>query len=135
MHPPPGWLGPVTEWACMWYLTQHGIGPEKRKLREGRDFAYQKGLNAPGLFLRKPFTRGDFILYHLGRAQRGTVLDPITPFTHPMPWFDIRKRRILLLFGWRVIFIEAHHLARDPGFFIEGALQGKDFSSRGAAWP
>lgn len=135
LHAPPGWFGPVTEWACMWYLTEHGIGPQRRKLREGREFAYQKGLKSPGLFLRKPFTRGDFVLFNLGRGPKGTVLDPITPFTHPDPWFDIRKRRILLLFGWRVIFLEAFMLARDPGFVIEAALRGADYSSRGQGWP
>ena len=132
---PPDWLGPKTEYEVYWYLTVRGIGPQERKLREGIDFFYQRGLNAPGLFLGKPFTRGDFILPGLGRAPRGTVFDPITPFTHPSPWFDIRKRRILLLAGWRVIFMESYHLDRWPGFVVELALRGIDISSRGARWP
>ena len=132
---PANWLGPKTEWEVWWYLTVHGIGPERRKLRPNIDFFYQRGLKSPGLFLNKPFTRGDFILPGLGRGLRGTVFDPITPFTHPFPWFDIRKRRILLLAGWRVIFMDAPMLDRWPGFVIELALRGIDVSSRGARWP
>lgn len=129
---PQAWFGPLTEWAVYWYLTEHGVGPNRRKLREGVDFFYQRGLRAPGLFAKKPFTRGDFILPGRGGALRGLVLDPITPFTHPVPWFDIRKRRILALQGWRVVYIEDYMLTkRDPTYAMELALAGRDISTRG----
>lgn len=131
---PASWLGPATEYAVYWYLTKHGVGPQRRKLREGRDFFYQRGLAAPGLFFRKPFTRGDFILPRYGRAVRGLVIDPISFFTHPSPWFDRRKRRILALAGWRVVFIEDYMLANNPRFVIEAALRGADLSHLGQGW-
>jgi hypothetical protein len=118
----------------MWYLTRHGVGPQHRKLLEGKDFFYQRGIAAPGLFFRKPFTRGDFILPAYGNAPRGLVLDPISAFTHPTPWFDIRKRRILALQGYRLIFVEDWALNRNPEYVLEYALRGVDLSSLGSRW-
>lgn len=131
--PPPYWTGPVTEWSVYWYLTARGIEPNRRKLRPGQDFFYQRGLTAPGLFLRKPFTRGDFILPGFGRARYGVVLDPVTPFTHQQAWFDLVKRRILALQGWQVVFIDAWRLQIFPRNVIELGLRGIDISFRGKA--
>jgi len=130
-HPPHSWTGPQTEWACYWYLSIHGIEPGRRKLRLGLDYLYQGGLTAPQLFRNKPFTRGDFVIFNFGRALRGVVLDPLTPFTHPTPWFDLEKRRILALQGWQVIFIDAPAVWAYPGPAIEAALRGVDLSRRG----
>lgn len=130
-RPPPSWPGPQTEWACYWYLSVRGIEPGRRKLKLGLDYLYQGGLAAPGLFRNKPFTRGDFVIFNFGRALRGVVLDPLTPFTHPTPWFDLQKRRILALQGWQVIFIDAGDLQVFPGRAIEAALRGVDLSRRG----
>lgn len=130
---PPYWVGPQTEWAVFWYFTARGIEPNRRKLRLGQDFYYQRGLTAPGLFLNKPFTRGDFVLPGFGRARYGVVLDPVTPFTHKEAWFDLLKRRILALQGWQVVFIDAWRLQIFPGNVIELALRGVDISFRGRA--
>lgn len=130
-NPPASWPGPQTEWACYWYLSVRGIEPGRRKLRLGIDYLYQGGLAAPGLFASKPFTRGDFVIFGYGKGRRGVVLDPVTPFTHPTPWFDLRKRSILALQGWQVIFIDAERLVEYPGRIIELALRGVDESRRG----
>lgn len=133
LTPPRTWPGPQTEWAVYWYLSRRGVEPNRRKLRLGIDYYYQRGISAPGLFLRKPFTRGDFVIPGWGRARYGVVLDPITPFTHKQVWFDLLKRRILALQGWQVIFIDAPDLRVFPGRVVELARRGVDLSLRGRA--
>jgi hypothetical protein len=130
-NPPQSWGGPATEWSVYWYLSVHGIEPNGRKLTVGIDYYYQRGLAAPGLFLRKPFTRGDFVLPGYGKLHRGVVLDPVTPFTHKEYWFDLQKRRILAREGWQVIFIDAPDLYVFPGRVVELGLRGVDISQRG----
>jgi hypothetical protein len=133
LTPPASWPGPQTEWACYWYLSVRGIEPGRRKLKLNIDYLYQGGLAAPGLFANKPFTRGDFVIFNYGKGRRGVVLDPITPFTHPTPWLDLRKRAILALQGWQVIFVDAERLTAFPGTVIEQALRGIDESRLGRA--
>lgn len=128
---PHGFPGSNLEWATMWYLSIHGVGPSRRKLILGRDFFWQKAISAPGLFFLRGFTRGDFVLPGYPGARRGIILDPITPFTHKTAWFDLRKRTILFLQGWKVIFLDGVPLLRNPGPLIEYALRGIDLSKRG----
>lgn len=133
LHVPASWPGPQTEWAVYWYISIRGIDPAKRKLKLGYDYLYQGALAAPGLFNTKPFTRGDFVIFGYGRALRGVVLNPVTPFTHPNPRDDIESRRILALQGWQEIFIDAADLQVFPGRAVELALRGIDISRRGRA--
>jgi hypothetical protein len=105
---------------CLWLL----VATQRLQLRN-----YTSA--AAGSLLPPPFTRGDFVIFNFGKALRGVVLDPLTPFTHPTPWFDLQKRRILALQGWQVIFIDAGDLQAFPGRAIEAALRGVDLSRRG----
>lgn len=128
MHMPTTWRTSQLEWVVFWYLTR------RRAMRLNRDFFYQMAVNAPGLFVSRLFTRSDFVIPTRGRnasARRGIILDPVTPFTHPRGWFDARRRSILALFGWRLVFLEGSHLNRDPRWVIELALRGVDVSSKG----
>ena len=123
---PSSWSNSALEWYVMWYLTRHGVQPNGRKYRLGRDFFYQKAIAAPGLFANKPFTRADFIL-----VREKVVLDPYTTFTHPNPLEDLRKRRIIARQGLRLVFLTGLSLETDPGPVIELARGGTDISPLG----
>jgi len=130
-NPPYGWPGSNLEWAVMWYLTEHGVGPPRRKLRQNIDFFWQRAANAPGLFVNRAFTRADFALPGWPGAKRGLILDPLYPFTHKSIKHDLDKRRALAGQGWRVIFLDGGPLIIRPHGIIELALRGRDVSRRG----
>lgn len=129
--PPYGWPGSNLEYAVMWYLTEHGIEPNRRKLRINIDFFWQRAASAPGLFLSRAFTRADFALPGWPGARRGLILDPLYPFTHKSIKHDLDKRRILAGQGWKLIFLDGGPLISRPHGIIEQALDGRDLSNRG----
>ena len=126
LNVPSTWFASALEWYVMWYLTRHGVEPNGRRYRLGRDFFYQKGVAAPGLFANKPFTRADFLL-----VKEKVILDPYTSFTHPDPLQDLRKRRIVARQGLRLVFLTGLALETDPGPIIELARRGIDVSPLG----
>lgn len=130
---PPNWfLGPIGEWILYWYFT------EKKHWLEGKDFYYQAPVFAPFLFSSRDFTRVDFLVDLGPTSAAGQIanyqalaLDPITPFTHPDPAFDKRRRAELDAAGYLLIFLETSALEGNPTVIIEAALRGRDLSSRG----
>lgn len=130
-NPPPGWFGPVTEWAVYYDLTV------RRKFVRFVDFDYQAALPAPGLN-RKGFERSDFWIFPWGKggagaslAPRGIVINPFAAYTHKVRAVDIIERGILLNNGFLEIFIDARDLATRAHVVVGLALRGIDVSSRG----
>lgn len=128
---PPGWPGSNLEYAVWWYLTEHGIEPNRRKLKHGIDFFWQRAVNAPGLFVSRAFTRADFALPHWPGSRQGLILDPLYPFTHKSIKHDLDKRREVAKQGWLIVFIDGAPLLARPHGIIEAALDGRDLSARG----
>lgn len=130
-NPPAWWQGPIGEWILWWYFTVI------KKWQPNKDFYYQAPVFAPFLFSSRDFTRVDFLVDfgpqsaagQLGR-YKALALDPITPFTHPDPSFDRRRRDELEAAGYLLIFLEGSMLATNPRDVIEKALRGQDVSSR-----
>jgi hypothetical protein len=129
---PQGFRGSNLEWATMWYLTVYGIDPNRRKLRQGIDFYWQRALPAPGLFLSRNFTRADFVFMGRGRLGKGLVLDPLFAFTHKSLKHDLDKRRILGEQGFDLIFMDGAPLLASPQRVIEAGLRSQDISIRGS---
>lgn len=130
--PMPSWWGAsLGEWIVWDYLTRI------KRYQEGRDFYYQAPVYAPFLFSSRDFTRIDFLIDFGPSSQaapiggyRALALDPITPFTHPDPAFDKRRRAELEQAGYLLVFLETDHLTTRPRDVIEAALRGRDESSR-----
>ena len=132
----PRFTGPITEWIVMWYFTR------VKGWTLGNEFFYQ-GPIPTTIFFSKGFTRGDFIIPFAGAhirnyghtAFRAVVLDPITWFTHPHPWFDQQRRADIAREGYQLIFLEARDLEKmvytDPNNVIELGLRGRDISRLG----
>lgn len=130
-NPPPWFMGPTGEWVVFWYFTS------RKHWQEGKEFYYQSALFAPFLFSSRDFTRVDFLVDFGPQSAaapianyRGLALDPITPFTHPDPAFDKRRRAELSDAGYLLIFLETSMLEGNPPDVIEKALRGLDISSR-----
>lgn len=128
---PAWWQGPVTEWIVYWYLTYI------KRWQKDKDFYYQAPLFAPYLFSSRDFTRVDFLIDLGSNSAAGAIgryralaFDPITPFTHPDPAFDRRRRDELEAAGYLLIFLESTMLEINPRDVIEKALRGQDVSSR-----
>lgn len=130
-NPPRWWMAPIGEWIVYWYLSQ------VKKWEQNRDFYYQAPVYAPFLFSSRDFTRVDFLVDFGPNSRAGQIahytalcLDPITPFTHPDPAFDKRRRAELDEAGYLLVFLEDHMLKQRPREILEAALRGQDFSSR-----
>lgn len=128
---PAGWGNSQLEWIVWAYLVL------RKRFREGRDFAYQAALPAPGLN-SKDFNRADFWILPTGANgvpdgfyPRGVVLNPISPFTHQLAAKDKIERLILGNAGFREVFLDDRDLQTRPGPVIEAGLRGRDRSSRG----
>lgn len=133
-NPPRWWQGPRTEWIVYWYLTK------VKRWQEDKDFYYQAPVFAPFLFSSRDFTRVDFLIDFGPASEAGQIgryralgLDPITPFTHPDPAFDRRRRDELEEAGYLLVFIEGSMLETNPRDVLEQALRGRDVSTRSTA--
>jgi hypothetical protein len=130
--PAPAWfrrlhpLAPLEEWVCYWALTA------KLHYREGVQFSYQNAIDLPGR--SKPFFRADFVIFREycdpgGFFPRGMVLDPYTTATHPHPADDLFRFLGLARQGWRLIWLYAPALLREPERLVRDAvLEGRDRS-------
>lgn len=128
---PYWWQGPKNEWIVFWYLTF------VKHWQKDKDFYYQAPVFAPFLFSSRDFTRVDFLIDLGPNSAAGAIgrykaigLDPITPFTHPDPAFDRRRRDELEEAGYLLVFLEGAMLETNPRDVIEKALRGQDISSR-----
>lgn len=126
---PPGWRGPMSEWAVYDYLTR------VKKFVPNRDFFYQSAMAFA--FFARGFQRVDFLL---PAAPRGRVpapagyfalaFDPVNPFTHRNASLDRLKRTVLASQGVLLIWIDTAALEVSPAGVLELALKGIDISSK-----
>jgi hypothetical protein len=127
-------FGPLTEWILYVDLVY------KRTFAEGIDFLRQVALTAPGINT-KGFNRADFVILPTGKGggqggvyHRGTVINPISAFTHPSRGKDLMERATLGQAGWLVIYVEDYDLERRPHEVVGLALRGVDVSTRGLGY-
>lgn len=120
-EPPGDWLGSVPEWAIYWAATHH------KKLQPDADFTYQAA-------------------YFGGRLQfGGAVLDFVFPgfgvavnvngiFYHleqggsRQQALDLAQGDALARFGLALIYIDDDAALRDPYYYLDEALVGRDHS-------
>lgn len=128
--PPPGWRGPLTEWACYWWLTT------VKKARVNIDFFYQEATTF--VYFARGFQRVDFIILGGPRGPasppagyRAIAWDPITPFTHRNASEDRLKRAVLASQGIWLVWIDGSALETNPNGVLSLAIKGIDVSMRG----
>jgi hypothetical protein len=132
--PPPGFVGPRTEWVVYENLVF------KRKFVEGVDFDRQVALSASGIN-SKGFNRADFAVWATGKNgaaggvyTRAIVLNPISFYTHRSRAKDIFERAVLAAAGFGVMYLQDTDLYTRPNYVISLGLRGIDISSRGLGY-